>query len=328
MRIILAVCTFCLVAGLSSCVSYRKFEDVEAKKNQFQADNERLTRQLNEAESTIGQQAKQIGNLEHDNRNLTKDLATERDRYDRLDETNRDLLARYDRLLEENRRLVEATSNEKSELVGELSSKQLELDRKAKDLAQLEARLSAQESSNKKLEEELKQREAKVKELQDAIQQKEEKLKALQSTVANALRGFSDADLLQVREENGKVYVSLSQNLLFQSGSKRINSSGKEALAKLAGVLKTNKEISITVEGHTDTDGDSDFNWDLSVGRATSVVKELTDNGVDPKRVIASGRGQYFPVASNDTSKGKAQNRRTEIILTPDLDKLYQIINQ
>ncbi|MCB0638841.1 MAG: OmpA family protein, partial [Lewinella sp.] len=90
--------------------------------------------------------------------------------------------------------------------------------------------------------------------------------------------------------------------------------------------LVNNPDINITVEGHTDTDGEADFNWDLSVGRATAVVKVLTANGVAPERIIASGRGEFFPVASNNTSAGKAQNRRTEIILTPRLDVLYDLL--
>lgn len=328
MRILPIVVAIAFIGGLSSCVSYRKFEEAETRKNKLAEQVRNLERQLKEAETTLTQQTKQIDDLEHDNGNLSKDLRTERDRYERLDKTNEDLLKRYDRLLAENEKLVEASSDEKTALVGTLSSQQRELDRREKDLERLKADLENQQKSNETLAAEVKKREARVNELEAAINQQEAKLKALRSVVTDALRGFSDAELLQVREENGKVYVSLSQNLLFKSGSKSINAAGKEALAKLATALDTNAEINITVEGHTDTDGESGFNWDLSVDRATAVVKELTKNGVDPKRVIASGRGEYFPVAPNDTSEGKAQNRRTEIILTPNLDKLYDIINQ
>jgi chemotaxis protein MotB len=115
---------------------------------------------------------------------------------------------------------------------------------------------------------------------------------------------------------------------LFASGSKTINTQGRQAIKQLAGVLNVNPDINITVEGHTDTDGEAAFNWDLSVGRATTIVKELTTNGVAPERVIAAGRGEYFPVAPNTTAQGKAQNRRTEIILTPKLDVLYDLLGQ
>jgi chemotaxis protein MotB len=327
MKILPVIIALAVLWGTTSCVSYRKFEAAEEARDRYQQESDQLQRQLTKAEQSLREQTKLVDDLEHDNGNLQKDLTTEKARYDRLDETNRDLLERYDRLLAENRKLVEATSDEKSALVGQLSTQQRELDEKERALRQLENDLRSQQQNNETLEKELIAREARVNELEAAINQKEEKLRALQGTVANALRGFSDADLLQVREENGKVYVSLSQNLLFKSGSKRINAAGKEALAKLAQVLNSNTEIDITVEGHTDTDGEEAFNWDLSVTRATSVVKELVENGVDPKRVIASGRGEYFPVAPNETSAGKAQNRRTEIILTPDLDKLYEIIN-
>jgi len=150
-------------------------------------------------------------------------------------------------------------------------------------------------------------------------------LQSLKNGLNNALRGFSASDLTVV-ERNGKIYVSMSQNLLFASGSKIIDKRGKDALAKLSEVLVTTPDIDILVEGHTDTDGTADFNWDLSVARGTAVVKELTSHGVDPKRLTAAGRSFFIPVASNDTEDGKAKNRRTEIILSPKLDQLYKLL--
>jgi chemotaxis protein MotB len=118
----------------------------------------------------------------------------------------------------------------------------------------------------------------------------------------------------------------MSQNLLFSSGSEDIDWRGKQALMQVAEALKTNTDFEVVVEGHTDSDGTAARNWDLSVLRATSIVKELTKYGVEPARIVAAGRGFYAPVAPNNTQQGKALNRRSEIILTPKLDDLYRII--
>jgi len=120
--------------------------------------------------------------------------------------------------------------------------------------------------------------------------------------------------------------VSMSQQLLFRSGSNKLDREGRRAIRQLAQVLRNNQDIDIIVEGHTDTDGETGENWDLSVLRATTVVKELTDNGVDPRRLTASGRAFYEPVASNNSASGKAQNRRTEIIITPKLEELMDLV--
>ena len=145
--------------------------------------------------------------------------------------------------------------------------------------------------------------------------------------------GFADKGL-NVESRDGKVYVSLDSKLMFASGSWTVSKEGNEAIANLAKVLEENPDLNIMIEGHTDNDpynGKADVrdNWDLSVMRATAILKLLLKNGpnIDPARVEACGHGEYAPKASNDTQAGKAQNRRTEIILTPNLDKLYKIVN-
>ncbi|RMG67094.1 MAG: flagellar motor protein MotB [Bacteroidetes bacterium] len=179
---------------------------------------------------------------------------------------------------------------------------------------------------------ELEAREAKVRELNGIIQRKDSITQALLDKVKNALVNFGE-DELSVRMQDGNVYVSLSDQLLFQSGSANVNQKGREALLKVADVLKKNPDIQVRIEGHTDnvpiqTSRFQD-NWDLSVIRATSVVRILVwSGGVAPERLIPSGRSQYFPVADNGTKDGKAQNRRTEIILTPDLGELFELLNQ
>lgn len=157
------------------------------------------------------------------------------------------------------------------------------------------------------------------------------KADALKKKMAEALGGFS-ANELTVSQKNGKVYVSLSESLLFPSGSAVVNEKGKEALSKLAAVLVLNPDIAINIEGHTDSIPirlKYEDNWALSTARATSIVRILVnDYKVDPRNVVASGHSMYDPVATNSTPEGRAQNRRTEIILSPKLDELYNLINQ
>jgi len=166
--------------------------------------------------------------------------------------------------------------------------------------------------------------------MQSIIARQDSIVNNLNNIVKNALLGFNP-DELSVQMKNGKVYVSMSDKLLFKSGSADVEAKGKDALKKLAGVLNKSANIDILIEGHTDTVPIKTpvykDNWDLSAARATSVVRLLTNEyQLDPKRLTASGKGEFFPVASNKTPEGKAKNRRTEIILSPKLDELFKLI--
>ena len=179
---------------------------------------------------------------------------------------------------------------------------------------------------------ELDERERTINELQDMINAQNERVQNLLNSVKDALLGFS-SDELTVREKDGKVYVAMSDKLLFESGSARVDKRGKEALAKLAEVLNKQTDIDVYIEGHTDSKPINTVqfkdNWDLSVIRATSVVRILTkDYGVNPLQIQPCGRGEFMPVADNESADGRAKNRRTEIIMAPKLDKLYQMLNQ
>lgn len=321
-----SVVVLVLAITLSSCVSQRKYDDLAMKNHELERDYNTTLRDLKDAETGRDMLSEQLRSAKAQITQLESDLKFQRERYAQLQGDNQEVLARYDRIIKENEQLLAATSDEKEALTTALAEKQRELDQRERQLRKLELEAGNKEARLTQLSNDLQSREARVRELESAIEEKDAKLTALRERVNQALLGFSAADL-QVTEKNGKVYVSLSQNLLFSSGSKTINSAGRGALAKVAEVLRSNPDINITVEGHTDSDGDPGFNWDLSVGRASAVIKELTRNGVDPKRVTASGRGEYFPVASNETIPGKAQNRRTEIILEPNLDALYELIN-
>lgn len=178
---------------------------------------------------------------------------------------------------------------------------------------------------------ELDERERTINQLQDLINAQNEKVQSILQSVKDALMGFS-SDELSVREENGKIYVAMSDKLLFQSGSATVDKRGKEALAKLAEVLNKQKDVDVNIEGHTDTKpihtARFEDNWDLSVIRATSVVRILTkDYGVSPMQIVPSGRGEFMPVADNETADGRSKNRRTEIIIAPKLDELLKILN-
>jgi len=170
-----------------------------------------------------------------------------------------------------------------------------------------------------------------LKDLQTLIQSQKDIVNKLKKTVADALINFKP-DELSVSIKDGKLYVSLQEKLLFKSGSAEVDPKGKEALKSLAAVLNETQDVSVVIEGHTDNvpvKGKYEDNWSLSTERATSIVRILTnDYKVDARNVIATGRSEFYPVADNTTIEGKAKNRRTEIILSPNLSELFKLINQ
>lgn len=198
-------------------------------------------------------------------------------------------------------------------------------------VAGLSSDLAAKQKELEDKENLLKNREERLKMLEDIVKRQDELMNALSNRVKDALMGF-DADELTVEMRDGKVYVSMSDKLLFKSGSDAVEPKGQDALKKIAEVMNKNLDINMAIEGHTDsipikTNRFSD-NWDLSVARATSVVRLLTSNGVSSKRLTASGKGEFNPVADNSTKEGRAKNRRTEIILSPKLNELMQLLGQ
>ncbi|WP_460611972.1 OmpA family protein [Hymenobacter seoulensis] len=204
---------------------------------------------------------------------------------------------------------------------------------KNQQVSQLNASLSGAQQENSQLSADLRGKEQRIADMQRILDQKDAAVKALRKKVGDALLGFNAQDL-QVNVKNGKVYVSLSEQLLFKSGSTKVDPKGQEALSKLATALKGNQDVNVLVEGHTDnvpiakgTAGMRD-NWDLSVLRATEITRILTQGGLPASQVTPSGRAEYVPVAQNDSQTNKALNRRTEIILTPKLDELFQILEQ
>lgn len=245
-----------------------------------------------------------------------------------LDEQKR----KIDQLTFQNTELASVSASERDELSKQLMDRQRDIEDKEQALRASESALRQKEVNlarnmavSDSMQAALQLQNLEIQKLTAALDAQAALMTSLRASVNDALRGFSAADLT-VREENGRVYVSLSQNLLFPKGSAKIDPKGVDAIQRLAAVLATNQDIQIMVEGHTDSDGSSDLNWDLSTGRATSVVKILTSKGVEPKRVTAAGRGLYLPIAPNDVEANKSKNRRTEIVLSPKLDQLYQLI--
>lgn len=213
-----------------------------------------------------------------------------------------------------------------SDLEGKRSTLQQQLEATRREAT---SRLQDASSRLNMSQEQIADQQRRLEQLQALIDQQRKNTEQLRAKINDALVGFNSNELT-VSTKNGKVYVSLQENLLFPSGSAVVNPKGKQALGKLAEVLNTNTNINVDIEGHTDSipiRGKYEDNWALSVARSTAIVRILTDAyKVDPTRVTASGRSRYEPVDANSTAEGRARNRRTEIILEPKLDELMQLI--
>jgi len=314
---------------LTSCVSSDKFQSVKEE-------NERLSEQAAEADSL--EQA--IGLLQEENRRLENYYQQDLMQLENLIQTNRSLNAAYKDLKEdyqqrlENFKSISSTSSyEKLNLTEQIAAYKAELARKERYISSLELELArkedqlgrAQSFGARGYNEDLAERDRAIRQLRSELERKDAIIQDIRNSLTEAMRDFSRSEF-SITEDRGQLMVSMSQQLLFRSGSNKLDREGRRAIRQLAQVLRNNQDIDIIVEGHTDTDGETGENWDLSVLRATTVVKELTDNGVDPRRLTASGRAFYEPVASNNSASGKAQNRRTEIIITPKLEELMDLV--
>lgn len=293
---------------MASCVSSKKYKALEAE-------SRRQGSQIRSLELAKEKGEKAADDLAQTRAELSKtkeDLADLNSKYDGLQESYDELVKSYKEVLDQNKDIIDITSREKTNLLNEINMKQEALDQKEREL-------------NAKLEE-VKVSEAKIQALEKSLEMEKVKMDSLQTNISNALFVFGPSDL-SVEQRDGKIYVSLSQKLLFEKGSDRIDSKGQNALSKIADVLKDRNDLNIVVEGHTDVDGDPNYNWDLSTKRATAVVKLLQQTGVNPDHLTASGRGFYEPIAKNDTEENKQKNRRTEIILSPKLNQVLELIN-
>jgi chemotaxis protein MotB len=277
-------------------------------------------------EARIAELEEQLGGMEGEKEELQNEVKEAKQEYGNLSNRYADLQRAQEDLIRGN---VEETRR----LLRELQTAQKDLQDKEDLLKQLELNMEAKKADLDQLTYELDRRNARLIELEQILDAQQKAVKDLKDKVSAALFGFENNGLT-VSMKNGKVYVSLDEKLLFKTGSYNIDSNGKDALQKLASVLARNKDIQITTEGHTDdvpyisSGGPIQDNWDLSVKRATTVVRVLLEgSGIDPKRLTASGRGEYLPVDPAKNSTARQKNRRTEIILTPDLGELYRILD-
>jgi len=320
-----------VAALLSSCVPSRQFreldeksQDLELTRDELMAENEHLTVENTELKANERRIKDQQERFREDSLKLSsslKDLMREKDLLQRRFE---DLEASHEALLTGNAR-------ETKRLLGELQSTQDDLSRKESMLKNLEGNVNEQRQDLLRLRAELDARNARLVEMEQMLYRKDSIMNALKETVQKALLGF-EGQGLTITQKNGMVYVSLDEKLLFKSGSTDVDPNGQRALKQLAGVLARNPDIRIMIEGHTDNvpfrKGSSiKDNWDLSVMRATSIVRILLDGtGIDPKRITAAGRGEFLPIDPADTPEARTKNRRTEIILSPNLDELYKLL--
>jgi chemotaxis protein MotB len=265
---------------------------------------------------------------------VKQEIATAQSERDKaVDEFNK-ISARYDELQNAQEALIRGNVKETQKLLTELQAAQENLQKKEDLLRQLEQNLDLKKTSLDELTFELDKRNARLVELENILDAQKKVVQDLKSKVSEALLGFENNGLT-VTMKNGKVYVSLDEKLLFKSASWDIDANGKNALKKLAGVLERNPGIQVTIEGHTDNvpynpgSGQLRDNWDLSVKRATTVVRVLIEGSkIDPMRLTASGRSEYLPVETGNTTDARQKNRRTDIVLTPDLTELYRLIDK
>jgi chemotaxis protein MotB len=302
-----------LVLTLStSCVSKKIYTDLENKYANLKKESRTLADE-NEA------LAKAKNQLELDGIALKTELDKTKTDLSKLKAENEVNWNKY-KALQDSYTALEKNSNESLQSNMKKNRELLdELDQKSKDLAVEQDRLN---KSGQRL-----------KELENVIAAKEASMKKLKETLSKALNSFEGKGLT-VEQKNGKVYVSMENKLLFSSGSWAVSTEGKKAVIELGKVLGDNPEIAILIEGHTDDDaftasGPIADNWDLSTKRATSIVGILSENKkINKQNLTAAGRGEFSPLATNSSAEGKAKNRRIEIILTPRLDAIAEMLNE
>jgi len=320
-----------ILLTLVSCVPQRLMEETKSKlatcetesaaAKKLAADTEARNVELREQ---IAKDEKDLVGLKRDTAILGTNLRLLSNKYDKLNLVNDQLLDKYNRMLV-------GSEKDNATLSGKLQLTQEQLLKKEDELKSLELRLNKQQLDLDALAAELRKREARVNELESILKSKDQATADLKKKLQDALTGFEGKGLT-ITQKNGKVYVSMDESLLFESGRTAVQPKGVDALKNVAKVLEQNPEINILVEGHTDDvpmkgAGEIKDNWDLSVIRATSVTKIILQNSkTDPTRITSAGRGEFFPLDAAKTPEARKKNRRTEIILTPKLDELLKVL--
>ena len=317
-----------VAVGFVGCVPQRKFAEVKSAKDVADTENTELQKQLDNVSASAKEQGttietlrKSVNKLNEDTTLYGKEYRRLRVMYDKVNDLNNELLSK-------NERLYNNSLEENKKLLRELELAKEALQAKEDSLYKLEKSVKEKQAALLKAQKDLFEREVKIKELDSLLQAQRSASELLRAKLEAALMNYKNKGIT-VREENGKVYVSMEAQLLFPSGKTDINPDGKAAIIQLAKIIQDEKELNIIVEGHTDSDKISSGgsipkdNWELSVLRSTEVIKLITQNSsIDPAQLAASGRSEYHPLDVSD----KARNRRIEIILEPNLKELYKII--
>jgi len=323
-----------LVITSISCVSGKKFSSLQDTSKQFMNERDAFKTDNIGLEMENRELVAKLATLEKEMGTVKQDITTARSARDKAVEDYNKISANYSELQNAQEDLIKGNVKETQKLLSELQAAQENLLKKEDLLRQLGQTLDMKKSSLDELTFELERRNARMAELEKILDAQKKIVRDLKNKVSEALLGFENNGLT-VSMKNGKVYVSLDEKLLFKSASYDIDANGRNALKKLAGVLEKNPDIQITIEGHTDNvpynpgSGQLKDNWDLSVKRATTVVRVLLEGSkINAKRLTASGRSEYLPVDDRNTQDARQKNRRTEIVLTPDLTELYQLIDK
>lgn len=307
-----------------ACVPARKYQDLEASYQSTAQENEQLRRDKNASENRIEDLNDRMTQMNRELRMLIEDTTRLGSNIRNLTQNYEQLNRTYQLVQEQNEKLLAGRATETQQILSRLQETQEDLQKREDELREKERNLS-------RLMAEFTAKEARVNELEDILNRQEAVVQELRRTVSSALLGFENNGLT-IEIKNGKVYVSLEESLLFASGSTTVDRRGENALRELAKVLEKNPEINIMIEGHTDdvplrSSSAPRDNWDLSVLRATAIVRILLNHGsIQPQRFIVAGRGEHMPIDPAKTTEARRKNRRTEIILTPKLDNLFQII--
>jgi len=317
-----------VAVGFVGCVPQRKFAEVKSAKEVSDTENIELQKQLDNVSATTKEQGttietlkKSVNKLNEDTTLYGKEYRRLRVMYDKVNDLNNELLSK-------NEKLYNNSLEENKKLLRDLERAKEALQVKEDSLYKLEKSVKEKQAALTKAQKDLFEREVKIKELDSLLQAQRSASELLRAKLEAALMNYKNKGIT-VREENGKVYVSMEAQLLFPSGKTDINPDGKSAIIQLAKIIQDEKELNIIVEGHTDSDKISSGgsipkdNWELSVLRSTEVIKLITQNStIDPAQLAASGRSEYHPLDAID----KARNRRIEIILEPNLKELYKIM--
>jgi len=306
-----------IIALSSSCVSSKIYKELDGKyttlKNEYDnlsSENDLIISEKNLLQNKLDQIQILYDALLVNQNSLEQDYVALQKKYDNLDNS---YLA-----LEQNSSKEIANNIQKNrELLAQLEAKELAL--------------TAENNRLLKLESDMQKRSKRITELETLISSKDQAMRDLKNAISNALTAFEGKGLT-VEQRDGKVYVSMENKLLFESGSWAVGTDGRKAIEQLGLVLANNPEIAVLIEGHTDNDpfsgnGHIANNWDLSTKRATAIVKILSENkNIKLENLTAAGRGEYAPVALNNTTDGKAKNRRIEVVLTPKLDEISKLL--